>query len=73
MADDRRLFHALREWSYFAENENLPTLMADNGKIVYISADFGYRESDGNENVNPEVQKTKNFNIIIMDIGNHRS
>ena len=47
--------------------------MADNGKIVYISADFGHKKRDGNGYINLEGRKTEILNIIITDIGNHRS
>ena len=30
--------------SYFAENGNLPIFMADNGKMVYTSVDFGHKK-----------------------------
>ena len=43
---------------YFAENGNLPIFMADSGKIVHISADFGHSKSDGSGNFNLEDQKT---------------
>ena len=36
--------------------------MADNGKIVYISVNFGHKKSDRNENISLEGWK--------MDIGN---
>ena len=55
------------------ENENVPIFMVDNGKIVNISADFGHRKSDGNGNIDLEGWETENFNIIVTDIGNHRS
>ena len=51
----------------FAENGNLPIFMADNVKIVYISADFGLKKSDGNGYI-IEGRKTKNSNVIITDI-----
>ena len=47
--------------------------MAGNGKRVYISANFGHKESDGNENINLEGQETEIFSIIVTDIGNHGS
>ena len=42
-------------------------------KIAYISADFGYKKSDGNGNVILKGRKTDIFDIIITDIGSHRS
>lgn len=47
--------------------------MAANRKIVYISADFAYKKSDRNGSSNLKGQKTEILNIIVMDIGNHRS
>ena len=38
---------------------NSPISMADKGIMVYISADFGHKESDGNGNINLEGRKTK--------------
>ena len=52
---------------------NLPTFMVDNRKIAYFSAVFGHKQSDGNGNINLEGQKTEMFNIIVADIGNHKS
>ena len=40
---------------------------------MYISADFGHKKSDRNGNINSEGQKTEISNIIVTDIGNHRS
>ena len=48
--------------SYFG---NLPILMADNGKIVYI-----YKKSD--ENINLEDRIAEILYIIVTNIGNHR-
>ena len=54
--------------SYLAENGNLPIFMADNGKIVYISVDFGPNKSDAYVNINLEGQKTEIVNITVTDI-----
>ena len=59
--------------SYFTEHGNRPTFMAENGNIAYILTDFGHKNSDGNENIILEGRKTKIVNIIVTDIGNHRS
>ena len=59
--------------SYLAENRNLPSFMADNAKIVYISSDFGYKKSDGNGNINLEGPKMEIQKIIVTDIGKHRT
>ena len=59
--------------SCLARSGYSPIFMADNGKIMYISADFGHKCSDGSGNVNFKGRTTDIFNTIITDIGKHRS
>ena len=63
----------LQEGSYFAENRNSPIFIADKGKIVYISSDFGHKKNDGNGIINLQGRKTEIFDMIVIDIENHRS
>ena len=47
--------------------------MAETGYIVYLSTEFGHKNSDVNGHIILEGRQTEIVNIIIMDIGNHRS
>ena len=54
------------------KNGNLHFSIVGNGKIMYILADFGYKKSDRNVNINLEDLTRQIFNIIVTDIGNNR-
>ena len=73
VADDSQILNVIREKnvimkhpgvSYFEENGNLPIFKADNWKIVYISAYFGHKKCDGNENINLQGYWYRNSYVI---------
>ena len=52
---------------------NCPIFVAENGNIVHISADSDTKIVNETENSFSEGWKTEIINIIVADIGNHRS
>ena len=40
--------------------------MSENGNVVYISTDFGHKNTDGDRNILLEGQKTEIANIILQ-------
>ena len=47
--------------------------MGENGNIVFISTDFGHKNSNGDGNITLDDRKTDIVNIIATDIGNCNS
>ena len=56
-----------------AEGGNCPIFVAENGDIVYISADSDTKIVNETEISFSEGRKTEIVNIIVTDIGNYRS
>ena len=55
-----------------AEIGNCPIFVAENGNTVHISADSDTNIVKETKIFFSECLKTKIFNIIVTDIGNHR-
>ena len=56
-----------------AEIGNCPIFVAENGNVVHISADSDTKIVNEMEISSLEGRKTEIDNIIVTDIGNHRS
>ena len=56
-----------------AEVGYCPIFVAENGNVVHISADSDTKIVNETDTSFSEVRKTEIVNIIVTDIGNHRS